>query len=60
MNYVQKFSILNSKPCLPAGMLSMNYQLPITNVATIWKMVNGKHLVKGKWLIVNEVDGVRV
>ncbi len=57
MNYVHKFSILNSQ-------FSKNYQLPITNEATIWQMVNGKYLVnacppeqlrrRGKWLMVNE------
>ncbi len=45
-----QFSILNSQ-------FSMNYQLPITNETTIWQMVNGKYLVNGKWLIVNEAGG---
>lgn len=40
---LSQFTIHNSQ-------FSMNYQLPITNVASDWKMVNGKYLVNDKCL----------
>ncbi len=51
MSKLSQFSIFNFQ-------FSMNAQLTISNVAT-WKMVNGKYLVNGKWLMVNEAVGDR-